>query len=92
MSSSRPLSSASATVAMTFLRLVTPLHESFTFLLDTDDCLTDYTPRQPFSYNRVFRPQSGLRTELLRNQSAQKVVQQDTLLYKHKTSPEELTD
>jgi hypothetical protein len=43
MSSSRPISSASATVATTFLRLATPLHESFTFLLDTDDRLTDHT-------------------------------------------------
>jgi hypothetical protein len=28
--------------AVTFLRLIIPLHD-FTFLLGTDDCLTDYT-------------------------------------------------
>ena len=47
MSSNRPLSSARATAATTFPRLVTPLHESFTFLSDTDDCLTDYTRTSP---------------------------------------------
>jgi hypothetical protein len=52
MSSSRPPSSASATVATTFRVVVTPLHEKVITSLDIADCPTDY-PQQRWAKRTV---------------------------------------